>query len=167
MRLTGILLAAIAIASLAVGASGSYAQPARQNDAVSSPRPDTRRAMPRRRPAPDPAADKKTAAPDKLSRTEFSLADEAVAKGPCMAADVRFWGDSVADFQHALPPEPGAWLILSTGGEEGAYGAGFLNGWAATGTRPQFSVITGVSTGALMATYVFAGGKYDEELHQV
>src|SRR3974390_2024839 len=36
-----------------------------------------------------------------------------------------------------------------------------------TGTRPQFSVITGVSTGALMATYVFAGGKYDEELHQV
>ncbi|HEY2135827.1 MAG TPA: patatin-like phospholipase family protein, partial [Xanthobacteraceae bacterium] len=63
--------------------------------------------------------------------------------------------------------EPGPWLILSSGGEDGAYGAGFLNGWAASGTRPQFSVITGVSTGALIASYVFAGGKYDEELHQV
>src|SRR5262249_24483869 len=141
-RLTGILVAAIAIASL-VDASGSCAQPARQNDAVSSPRPDARRAMPRHRSAPDPAADKKTAtkpqpaAPsDKLSRIEFSLADEAVAKVPGMPADVRFWGDSVADFQRALPPEAGAWLILSTGGEEGAYGAGFLNGWAAAGGRP-------------------------------
>ena len=164
--LTGILLAGIAIASLAVGAppSGSYAQTHRPaaaptRDAASAPkqRPTSRRTATK----PPPAQ------PDKLSRTEFTLADEAVAKVPGLTADVRFWGDSVADFERALPAEPGAWLILSTGGEEGAYGAGFLNGWAATGTRPEFSVVTGVSTGALMATYVFAGGKYDEELHQV
>ena len=179
-RLTGLLLAGIAIASLAVGAPtvASSAQASRKDSTVNTPRPDPRRAAPP--PATDAARDpkqkgsKKTAtkpqpaaAPDTLARTDFTLADEAVAQLPGMPADARFWGDSVADFQHALPAEPGAWLILSTGGEEGAYGAGFLNGWAATGTRPQFSVITGVSTGALMATYVFAGGRYDEELHQV
>jgi hypothetical protein len=167
-RLTGILLAGIAIASLAVGVAtdGSYAQASRKNDAVSTPRPDPRRAA--QRPSKKTATKPQPAtAADRLSRTEFSLADEAVAKLPGMPADARFWGDSVADFQRALPAEPGAWLILSTGGEEGAYGAGFLNGWAAAGTRPQFSVVTGVSTGALMATYVFAGGNYDEELHQV
>jgi hypothetical protein len=60
----------------------------------------------------------------------------------------------------------GPWLVLSTGGEEGAYGAGFLNGWNASGTRPEFAVITGVSTGALMATYVFAGPQFDEEMRQ-
>ena len=81
--------------------------------------------------------------------------------------DARFFSDVVPAFQRALPTEPGPWLVLSTGGEEGAYGAGFLNGWLQTGTRPQFSVITGVSTGALMATYVFAGPQFAEDLHQV
>ncbi len=124
--------------------------------------------LPKQKPASKKAAKQPAAQPaDKLSRIEFSQAEEAVARVPGMPADVRFWGDSVAEFQRALPAEPGPWLILSTGGEEGAYGAGFLAGWAATGTRPQFSVITGVSTGALMATYTFAGGKFDEELHNV
>jgi hypothetical protein len=129
----------------------------------------TMAAAPKQKPVSKKSATKQPAAQpaDKLSRTEFSQAEEAVARLPGMPADVRFWGDSVAEFQRALPAEPGPWLILSTGGEEGAYGAGFLSSWAATGTRPQFSVITGVSTGALMATYTFAGGKYDEELHQV
>jgi hypothetical protein len=100
------------------------------------------------------------------ARPEFTAADEAVAQIPGMP-DARFFADSVADFQHALPAQAGAWLILSTGGEEGAYGAGFLNGWLQSGSRPPFSVITGVSTGALMATYTFAGPKYAEELRQV
>ncbi len=181
-RLTGLLVAGIAIASLAfaLSAVGTYAQAPRDRDAMRVPgRVDARRAtrapetdtaaVPRRKPGAKNSATKLPPAKpaDKLSRPEFTLADEAAARLPGMPADVRFWGDSVADFQHALPAEPGPWLILSTGGEEGAYGAGFLNGWAATGSRPQFSVVTGMSTGALMATYVFAGGKYDEELHQV
>src|SRR5690242_912553 len=126
-------------------------------------------AAPKQKPSNKKSTTKQPAAQpaDKMSRTEFTQAEDAAARLPGMPVDARFWGDSVADFQRALPTEPGAWLILSTGGEEGAYGAGFLNGWAATGTRPPFSVITGVSTGALMATYTFAGGKYDEELHQV
>jgi hypothetical protein len=128
--------------------------------------------------ASDPAPKKKPAsktsqagppAPSKqpqLTRPDFTAADEAVAQIPGLS-DVRFWGDSTADFERALPKQEGPWLILSTGGEEGAYGAGFLNGWSATGSRPEFAVVTGVSTGALMATYVFAGQKFDEELHQV
>jgi len=171
IRLTGILLAGIAAATLVVGASavGSYAQSPGAANRMEARQPGQVRATPKQRP-PKRSATKQPAtqpAADKQSRIEFSAADEAVARLPGLPAEVRFWGDSVADFQRALPPEPGAWLILSTGGEEGAYGAGFLNGWAASGNRPTFSVVTGVSTGALMATYVFAGGKYDEELHQV
>ena len=161
-RLTGLLLAGIAIASLALAAS---AQSFGQIEA----RQTARTAAPKQKPSSKTSATKPPAAKpaDKLSRTEFTQAEDAVARVPGMPAEVRFWGDSAADFQRALPAEPGPWLILSTGGEEGAYGAGFLSGWAASGTRPQFSVVTGVSTGALMATYTFAGGKYDEELHQV
>ncbi len=99
-------------------------------------------------------------------RPEFTAAEAAAAQIPGMP-DARFFADSIPDFQRALPAQPGAWLTLSTGGEEGAYGAGFLNGWLASGTRPEFSVITGVSTGALMATYTFAGPQFAEELHQV
>jgi hypothetical protein len=102
---------------------------------------------------------------DKLARTEFTAADEDVAQIPDMPG-VRFFADSLPDFERALPAQQGPWLVLSTGGEEGAYGAGFLNGWSASGTRPEFAVITGVSTGALMATYVFAGPKFNEDLHQ-
>ena len=171
-RLTGILFAGIAMVSLAIAASavGSHAQ-TRQAEARRTMRPPATdaAAVPKQKPANKKSATKQPPAKpaDKVERTQFTQAEDAVARLPGMPADVRFWGDSVADFQRALPPEPGPWLILSTGGEEGAYGAGFLNSWAATGTRPQFSVVTGVSTGALMATYVFAGGKYDEELHQV
>jgi Patatin-like phospholipase len=78
----------------------------------------------------------------------------------------RFWADSVADFEQALPPESGPWLILSEGGEDGAYGAGVLAGWTKEGSRPVFSVVTGTSTGALIAPYAFLGADYDDRLHQ-
>jgi predicted acylesterase/phospholipase RssA len=78
--------------------------------------------------------------------------------------DARFWADSQADFAKALPPAPGPWLILSTGGEDGAFGAGLLNGLSAGGKRPDYAVVTGVSTGALMAPFAFAGAKYDAAL---
>ena len=45
----------------------------------------------------------------------------------------------------ALPTMRGPWLILSAGGEDGAYGAGFLGGWSKTGKRPEFTLVTGVS----------------------
>ncbi len=59
-----------------------------------------------------------------------------------------------------------AHLALSGGGANGAFGAGFLNGWTSTGTRPVFKIVTGVSTGALMAPFAFLGSAHDGALHQ-
>jgi len=52
-------------------------------------------------------------------------------------------------------------LALSGGGEDGAFVAGVLNGWSANKTRPEFEIITGVSTGALIAPLAFLGQEYD------
>jgi predicted acylesterase/phospholipase RssA len=57
-------------------------------------------------------------------------------------------------------------LALSAGGADGAYGAGVLVGWTKSGKRPQFDVVTGVSTGALMAVLAFLGPEYDSELER-
>ncbi|MCB1461030.1 MAG: patatin-like phospholipase family protein [Nitratireductor sp.] len=57
-------------------------------------------------------------------------------------------------------------LALSAGGADGAYGAGVLVGWTKSGTRPKFDVVTGVSTGALMAVLAFLGPDYDNELQR-
>jgi len=46
----------------------------------------------------------------------------------------------------------------------GAFGVGVLSGWTETGERPVFDVVTGISTGGLIATYAFLGPKYDERL---
>ena len=55
-------------------------------------------------------------------------------------------------------------LAISGGGAEGAYGAGLLKGWSQTGSRPIFKVVTGVSTGAIIAPFAFLGKEYDEGL---
>jgi predicted acylesterase/phospholipase RssA len=55
-------------------------------------------------------------------------------------------------------------LSLSGGGEDGAFGAGILNGWTASGTRPSFDIVTGISTGALQAPFAFLGKEYDDSL---
>jgi hypothetical protein len=52
-------------------------------------------------------------------------------------------------------------LILSGGGSLGAYTAGVLVGWTASGTRPKFDVVTGISTGALIAPFAFLGEEND------
>ncbi len=57
-----------------------------------------------------------------------------------------------------------AMLVLSGGGSAGAFGAGFLSGWSKAGTRPDFKIVTGVSTGSLQATFAFLGSDYDDEL---
>jgi predicted acylesterase/phospholipase RssA len=59
-----------------------------------------------------------------------------------------------------------AHLALSGGGANGAFGAGFLNGWSTTGSRPVFKIVTGVSTGAVMAPFAFLGPPYDAALHE-
>jgi predicted acylesterase/phospholipase RssA len=58
-------------------------------------------------------------------------------------------------------------LAISGGGEDGAFGAGLLNGWSEAGNRPQFGLVTGVSTGALTAPFAFLGQRYDAALKSV
>ncbi len=55
-------------------------------------------------------------------------------------------------------------LALSGGGAYGSYGVGILNGWSERGTRPEFDIVTGVSTGALMSVFAFLGPHYDARL---
>jgi predicted acylesterase/phospholipase RssA len=68
-------------------------------------------------------------------------------------------------FEGPLPPA--AYLAISGGGDNGAFGAGFLSGWTKTGTRPEFKLVTGVSTGALIAPFAFLGPAYDEPLKRL
>lgn len=58
-------------------------------------------------------------------------------------------------------------LVVSGGGENGAFGAGLLCGWSEQGTRPQFELVTGVSTGALTAPFAFLGSRYDQQLRAI
>jgi hypothetical protein len=58
-------------------------------------------------------------------------------------------------------------LALSSGGLYGAYSSGFLAGWSDTGTRPEFDVVTGVSTGALIAPLAFLGPEFDDRMQQL
>ena len=94
---------------------------------------------------------------------------------------VRDWGDepsplfqadlvqSVRDERAANPDgaPPRAVRVLSGGGSNGAFGAGFLTGWSQTGTRPTFKLVTGISTGALLAPFAFLGAEYDFELERL
>jgi hypothetical protein len=68
---------------------------------------------------------------------------------------------------HQGPLPPAVYLAISGGGDNGAYGAGLLNGWTAAGDRPTFKLVTGVSTGALSAPFAFLGPKYDATLKEV
>jgi predicted acylesterase/phospholipase RssA len=112
------------------------------------------------------APTKKPPAPAKPTippRTPFTLAEQDAAVVPGIPGG-RFWADSPPAFEAALPRATGPWLSLSSGGADGAFGAGVLTGWSAAGQRPEFALVTGVSTGALMAPFVFAGTKYDDRL---
>ena len=98
-------------------------------------------------------------------RIPYTAAESLVATVPGMP-DARFWADSESDFKAALPQRNGPWLVLSSGGGDGAFGAGLLNGLSAAGKRPDYAVVTGVSTGALMAPFIFAGKPYDDALRK-
>lgn len=112
---------------------------------------------------------------------------EATEEKPLIAGfkDIRVWGDVAppdgeaklatireqilarARREHGLPND-GNYdvLVLSGGGSDGAYGAGLLNGWTRAGDRPEFQLVTGISTGALIAPFAFLGPEYDDELER-
>lgn len=58
-------------------------------------------------------------------------------------------------------------LALSGGGPDGAYGAGLLKGWSEHGDRPEFTDVTGISTGAIIALFAYLGPDYDATLEEI
>ncbi|MBV8922038.1 patatin-like phospholipase family protein [Bradyrhizobium sp.] len=58
-------------------------------------------------------------------------------------------------------------LAISGGAEDGAFGAGLLAGWGDAGNRPPFDLVTGVSSGALIAPFVFLGRQRDVQLKEI
>ena len=111
-----------------------------------------------------------------LERVQYTPALAARAEIPDMSG-VRFPGDAPASVFDRLRDqvakaaaarhEPVTYLALSGGGGDGAYGAGLLKGLAETNRRPQFTIVSGVSTGALMAPFVFLGSNYDPILQDL
>ena len=108
-----------------------------------------------------------------------ALMDRAAISGVPLA---RHWGDqrpvladewmrmSAAEIRKKFPGIYGrkhAYLAISGGGANGAFGAGLLAGWTEAGTRPIFTIVTGVSTGALMAPFVFLGSGEDAKLEEL
>lgn len=85
------------------------------------------------------------------------LAEEGIAA-------LRREREYLAKSGHAGPLPPVAFLAVSGGSDNGAFAAGLLNGWTAAGDRPEFKIVTGVSTGALIAPLAFLGSDYDDEL---
>lgn len=97
--------------------------------------------------------------------------------------EARFWGDEWPTFSlekfetftdtdfkthySGVYEKSHHYLAISGGGANGAFGAGLFAGWTASGTRPEFVMVTGVSTGALTAPFVFLGPDYDDKLRQV
>jgi hypothetical protein len=121
-----------------------------------------------RKPAQPQALPRQPALERPAERTAFTAEDAAVARIAGIP-QARFFADDVAAYDAALASagasgEP--WLVLSGGGENGAFSAGILKGWTAAGTRPAFAVVTGVSTGALIAPFAFAGVAYDGFLEE-
>jgi predicted acylesterase/phospholipase RssA len=102
-----------------------------------------------------------------LPRTSYTASD-AASSTVLDLDELRRYADEPASMflKTNVSPRSGplSYLALSGGG---AYGAGVLNGWTAAGTRPEFSVVSGVSTGALIAPFAFLGPAYDATLRDV
>lgn len=117
-----------------------------------------------RRPSPPPpvaaglrpwgAIDLETIPTGAASGVEIALVESIRAEAPSA-----FDRDRDGDREYDI-------LALSGGGSHGAYGAGLLAGWTARGNRPDFKVVTGISTGSLQATLAFLGPAYDPLLRQ-
>jgi hypothetical protein len=106
-----------------------------------------------------------------VSRVSYTQQEHAVADIPGIAG-ARLWTDDpVSTARRSIASrvalEQPTVLALSGGGADGAFGAGLLIGWSARGTRPQFTIVTGASAGALIAPFAFLGSAHDETLRSV
>ena len=109
------------------------------------------------------------------ARSDFGLTEREAAS-PVGFPNVRFSIEDEAAAQkieqqlgEGVPKGPDGHfdlIALSGGGANGAFTAGLINGWTASGKRPDFEVVTGVSTGALAAPFVFLGPRWDGRLKE-
>jgi hypothetical protein len=112
-------------------------------------------------------------------RPPLTLDQQRAAVVPDMP-DVRFWSDEtpaeMTKIRSRLTRErrgtateglPLTLLALSSGSDNAAYAAGVLEGWTRSGTRPDFTVVTGVSAGALTAPFAFLGSDHDARLRRL
>ncbi len=100
--------------------------------------------------------------------------------------DVRYWGDELTpafegfvtklyeeikqNSERHIGPDflrEANFIAISGGGDNGALTAGIMKGWTARGDRPIFEAVTGVSTGALAAPFVFLGPAHDKDLADI
>jgi len=117
--------------------------------------------------------------PTRLPPEPHGLVEQASVLG---IPNARFFPDSqsnalvqeaVAALERERAANPGGklppanFLGLSGGSDDGAFGAGLLVGWTEAGTRPEFKLVTGVSTGSLIAPFAFLGSEYDPQLRAV
>src|SRR5262245_11627328 len=82
------------------------------------------------------------------------------APAPARPVEVRRASDESGELRPVSYRAKNA-LVLSGGGMNGAYTAGVLKGWTASGDRPTFDVVTGISTGALIAPFALLGPEFD------
>lgn len=110
-------------------------------------------------------------------RTPYTLSD--FNAGQVMAEPIRYLtngseqeyrqlADTLDAQRRAKGLEPPRTLLaLSGGSDKGALSAGLLNAWTKRGDRPIFDIVTGVSTGALIAPFAFLGSDQDDELRAI
>ena len=122
--------------------------------------------------------------PKREAPTPAALADQVVV---LRIPNARFWADSqgaalVLEAEQALEREhatlvkdhrwkgrlPAAYFLANSGGsDDGSFGAGLLCGWFDAGAMPTFKLVTGISTGSMIAPFVFLGGSYMKGLREV
>ena len=104
-----------------------------------------------------------------LPRTPYTAAEARASRVLDIDGLRRYADEPVTkfSFERETSTATKSYLALSGGGADGAYGVGILNGWTAARTRPTFSVVSGVSTGGLIAPFAFLGSPYDDTLKEV
>src|SRR3954449_1198444 len=104
-----------------------------------------------------------------LPRTPYTATEASTSRVLDIDGLRRYADDPITKFSFEKDTSTAtkSYLALSGGGADGAYGVGVLNGWTAARTRPTFSVVSGVSTGGLIAPFAFLGSRYDDTVKEV
>ncbi|OBT07821.1 patatin-like phospholipase family protein [Vibrio cyclitrophicus] len=102
--------------------------------------------------------------------------DVIVEDASSVEEPLRIWASEAPDFLYSADDQTTPItvsgdqlniLALSGGGANGAFGAGILIGLEESGQLKDYSIVTGISAGALMAPFVFIGGDAFSKMKKV